>query len=234
MSETPKSRPQPYIEQRPGNQILASDWNDMQVQIREEIAATLADVTTLRQELVKLKALRQEVADEVAALQSEVKTARLSVSGDATVEGKLEIQGDTVVQGNVRSKGGRFGEIAAGTAAHGDIGYAYESIQVGSEHNIRFCFGNNQRFLFHNNGQLDATSLLIDAITATSLRVQSLSIGDFRLETDNGWLRIIGAGEKMVARFSSAHHDRVHIFRDADGHAPYWYYNKDGLFGHHV
>ena len=215
MSETTKSRPRPYIEQRPGNQILASDWNDMQVQIREEIAATLAEVGTLREELLKLEALRKKVAEEVAALQSEVTTARLSVSGGAA------IQGDAEVQGTIRGGSARFAGIAIGRAAHGKIDYSYESLQLRPEHNLRLWFGSDERYVFHNSGVLQASAL----------KVNSLQIGDFRLDGANGWLRIIGAGDKVIAQFSAVHGDRMVVYRDANAGKPYLFYNSSGTLG---
>ena len=51
MSETKSKAIKPYIEQQPGNPLLASDWNSMQVQIREDIAQACADLDATRAEL---------------------------------------------------------------------------------------------------------------------------------------------------------------------------------------
>ncbi|MBK7827039.1 hypothetical protein [Nannocystis sp.] len=46
MNDRTRTRPTPHIEFKAGSQILASEWNEMQVQIREELARARAELTT--------------------------------------------------------------------------------------------------------------------------------------------------------------------------------------------
>lgn len=212
MSDAKPGRPRPYVEQQPGNQILASDWNELQVQAREEIAATRADLAALRRELTELQALRQAVAAEVAALKDEVKTARLAVAGDVDV------------QGRVHADGGRFGAIALGRPAHGEVRFPYETLQLADNHNLRICFGAREVYVLRGDGELQAASL----------RVGSIAIGDYRLDAPSGSLRILGPDDRVVAAFSSVDGDRLRVYQNCDGQPPYWFFNSSGGSGLHV
>lgn len=51
--------------------------------------------------------------------------------------------------------GGRLGNVAIGAAPFGNLNYAYESIQLPADHNLRINFGSKGTAIFENNGTLD-------------------------------------------------------------------------------
>jgi hypothetical protein len=51
--------------------------------------------------------------------------------------------------------GAKLNAIAIGKDEYGDIPYEYESIQLNPAHNLRFCFGTNQRMMLSNAGRLE-------------------------------------------------------------------------------
>ncbi len=56
----------------------------------------------------------------------------------------------------------------------------------------------------------------------------TLKLGAWKLVADGHNLRLL-CGDSLVAKFS-IDFDRLAIFRDANGQAPYWYFNKNGEF----
>lgn len=50
--------------------------------------------------------------------------------------------------------GAKLNAVAIGMDEYGDIPYEYESIQLNPVHNLRFCFGTNERMVLENTGVL--------------------------------------------------------------------------------
>jgi len=51
--------------------------------------------------------------------------------------------------------GAKLNAVAIGKDEYGDIPYEYESIQLNPSHNLRFCFGTNERMVLSNAGRLE-------------------------------------------------------------------------------
>ena len=104
---------------------------------------------------------------------SDMKTEIFSVGkGDNHVRAKNNL----IVDGNVgigttspsaqlhATLGGQFNKIAVGCNVYGKTKYPYETIQLSSTHNLRFCFGINEKVRFNNNGLISAKSTSIDGL----------------------------------------------------------------------
>lgn len=124
------TRPNPYVKKDPGDIMLAADWNEMQVQSREELRghrhAGGADAEPIARAgiapgavdgsridpasdvaLKSLKVNSRAVLDEIDALLATVKglgTGKLDRGGD-TVAGALAVQKDLQVGGSLNAGG---------------------------------------------------------------------------------------------------------------------------------
>jgi len=74
--------------------------------------------------------------------------------------GESKYVGADAVLANMKLKkltatdGAKLNAVAIGLDEYGDIPYEYESIQLNTFHNLRFCFGTNERMVLENTGIL--------------------------------------------------------------------------------
>lgn len=91
------NRPDPYVKKDPGDIMLAADWNEMQVQGREEIRAHRhsgeADGQPIAREGIAQKAIDGSRIDPA----SDVTVRTLTADGNLTVKGELKVNGKAIL-----------------------------------------------------------------------------------------------------------------------------------------
>ncbi|MBE0623162.1 MAG: hypothetical protein IH605_21445 [Burkholderiales bacterium] len=91
------NRPDPYVKKDPGDIMLASDWNEMQVQGREEVHAHRhtgeADGQPIPREGIAQKAIDGTRIDPA----SNVTVGTLTSDGNLTVKGELKVNGKAIL-----------------------------------------------------------------------------------------------------------------------------------------
>jgi hypothetical protein len=76
-------------------------------------------------------------------------------AGSSVGVGADAVLADMKLKKLTATDGAKLNAVAIGRDEYGDIPYEYESIQLNPAHNLRFCFGTNERMMLSNAGRLE-------------------------------------------------------------------------------
>jgi hypothetical protein len=247
----------PYIKVAAGDIIKSSDWNGIQVQIRNDLARLDQKIDSisaaLAQKLERLdencqklgqraEELNTSLSSRIDALRGSLsvslQTASLTVSGTVTANRHAGVNSlvlddfATVDPGsNVyldSPPNDRDAWIYRDSADHGSNWGIYHR-QIDKP--LRALPENSIAFVGGGRSALQAYVNLEngDGRFFGRLTVASLAIGSWTF-TEEGNHLYLRRGQQIIARFS-IEADRLQLYKNLDGKSPYYYYNQENILG---